>query len=275
MAVLPCAVCEAMCLDAADGTLTPAETAALDRHVAGCTHCAAQLAEAQRGAAWMEMLKAQRPEPPADMLQRILTATAEVAAEQQLHVAAAQPAVTLQPAAPPPARLAPWGRARAQWTSLSARFSTGGGGYATAFQPRMAMTAAMAFFSLALTMNLSGIRLTDLRPSQLHRTIADTGAGISRSVQNMRVVYQLESRVDELRGNGVDRDDNKFQRDPSGPYVDGDSNPAPQQKQNAQPQDEPKQDTPKGTSELQPLTAPTLERTGYVPAGATHTGKGV
>ena len=73
----PCEVCEAMCLDAVDGTLTAAEQAMFDRHVAGCVGCAEQMSEAKRGAAWMEMLKGHRPEPPAGMLQRILAQTSE------------------------------------------------------------------------------------------------------------------------------------------------------------------------------------------------------
>jgi soluble lytic murein transglycosylase-like protein len=75
----------------------------------------------------------------------------------------------------------------------------------TIFQPRLAMTAAMAFFSIALTLNLAGVRLRDLRaanfgPSGVRRTVADVGASASRQFENSRVVYKLESRVSELRG---------------------------------------------------------------------------
>ncbi len=45
------------------------------------------------------------------------------------------------------------------------------------FQPRFAMTAAMAFFSIALTMNLTGVlrrlRASDLRPSSLKRDLIE------------------------------------------------------------------------------------------------------
>jgi hypothetical protein len=72
------------------------------------------------------------------------------------------------------------------------------------FQPRLAMTAAMAFFSIALTLNLTGVRLRDLRasdftPGGISRTVADASASATRSFQNLRVVYQVESRVSELR----------------------------------------------------------------------------
>jgi len=62
----------------------------------------------------------------------------------------------------------------------------------------------MAFFSLALTMNLLGVRLRDVRagnftPSALRRTAADAGASVSRTFQNNPMVYRVESRVSELR----------------------------------------------------------------------------
>ena len=67
------------------------------------------------------------------------------------------------------------------------------------------MTAAMAFFSIVLTLNLTGVRLRDLRAadftaSGLRRTMADASASATRTFQNNRVVYQVESRVSELRG---------------------------------------------------------------------------
>jgi hypothetical protein len=66
------------------------------------------------------------------------------------------------------------------------------------------MTAAMAFFSIALTLNLTGVRLRDLRasnftPSALKRTVADMDASATRTFQNNRAVYQVESRLSELR----------------------------------------------------------------------------
>src|SRR5580698_2144943 len=72
---MACAVCEAMCPDAVDGTLSEAERRAFDKHLAGCVSCSDELAEAQRGAAWMAMLKGHTPEPPAALLQRILAET--------------------------------------------------------------------------------------------------------------------------------------------------------------------------------------------------------
>ena len=75
-------------------------------------------------------------------------------------------------------------------------------------QPRFAMTAAMAFFSLALTMNLTGvhladIHLSDLRPSAVRRSFWGANARAIRYYDNLRVVYELQSRVREMqRENG-------------------------------------------------------------------------
>lgn len=194
-----CDLCEAMLLDAVDGTLSAEEQADFERHVAGCVACARDLAEARRGAAWMEMLKEQKPEPSAALLSRILAETtgrqAQSAAVATMPVRAelvehAAPAPHLAPASMP-------GKLLAFRRKLAAAFSFDAS--ESHFQPRLAMTAAMAFFSIALTMNIGGIRLTDLRPSALQRTLADLSASASRSIQNMRVVYQVESQINDLR----------------------------------------------------------------------------
>jgi hypothetical protein len=74
----------------------------------------------------------------------------------------------------------------------------------TFMQPRLAMTAAMAFFSIALTLNLTGVHITqlrasDLKPSSLRRSFYDANAKVVRSIDNLRVVYELESRVQDLQ----------------------------------------------------------------------------
>ncbi len=248
---LSCEACETMCLDAVDGTLTAAEQIVFDRHVAGCVNCAQQMTEAQRGAAWLEMLKGHRPEPPAGMMQRILAQTSEAEMSRVFPRHGVVPTPEFRNVVP--AR----GLREALWEKIESTFTFDGG--TAHFQPRMAMTAAMAFFSLALTLNLGGVRITDLRPGSIQRSFADAKASAARTIQNMRVVYQVESRVNDLRN-----DD----RDPSSPFQGVDANkqqkapatqpqtrPAPQNQQPDKPKAD--QDIPKGTSELIPeQTAP-------------------
>jgi hypothetical protein len=258
---MACAVCEAMCPDAVDGTLTEAEQRAFDKHLAGCTTCAEELAEAQRGAAWMAMLKGHTPEPPAALLQRILAETTGTQAAAAAPVPALAPSLVIAPIYEEPLQVWPpramdqtGGRFLAFRRKLADLFSFENGN--ASFQPRLAMTAAMAFFSIALTLNMTGVRLSDLRagslrPSSLRRTVADAGASAARSFQNLRVVYQVESRVNDLRNSEFG---NETQDDTQTPgtldrtHRSSDKTPDPNQQA---PENKPKQDVPQGTSSLQ------------------------
>jgi hypothetical protein len=192
-----CIVCQSLLPEAVDGTLTSPEQLVFDAHIAGCTACSMELAEAQRGAAWLGMLKSTPPEPPVHLLAKILAETSDL---QSSAVAA-------------PAFIAPvWAVPAAYRPSFAARLSAFGRSMSNAFsmehaqsvfQPRLAMTAAMAFFSIALTLNLTGVRLRDVRaenftPSGIKRTVADSTASLTRSFQNNRSVYQVESRLSEM-----------------------------------------------------------------------------
>jgi hypothetical protein len=86
----------------------------------------------------------------------------------------------------------------------------------TMLQPRLAMTAAMAFFSIALTLNLTGVRITDLRasdlkPSSILRSCYEAKAKVVRYSDNLRVVYELESRVRDLQRSSDDDGSNRTQ----------------------------------------------------------------
>ncbi|HEY1810470.1 MAG TPA: zf-HC2 domain-containing protein [Acidobacteriaceae bacterium] len=194
---IDCVVCEMMCPDAVDGTLTEAERRLFDRHVAGCPSCAKELEEAHRGAAWLGVLKGHTPEPPAALLAKILAETTgtEDAANAMPEFVRALPVQAVAPA---------WALTSMVRKVVDVfRIETA----RATFQPRLAMTAAMAFVSIALTLNLTGVRLKNLRasdftPSGLRRNVADASAAAARNFQNMRLVYQVESRVSELRGEG-------------------------------------------------------------------------
>ena len=198
-----CSVCEAMLPEAVDGMLSETEQNAFDRHVAGCVECARELAEAQRGAAWLSMLKTQAPEPPAGLLAKILAET--TGAAQQPESPAAIPFLPARPVIVPEVsrtakRLRRPTLARSQAMGRLPRDQQRSG---LCSQPRLAMTAAMAFFSIALTLNLTGVRLRDLRasnftPSAIKRTVADMNASATRKFENNRAVYQVESRLSEL-----------------------------------------------------------------------------
>ncbi len=210
-----CDVCETMLPEAVDGLLSESEQQAFDKHLASCVVCSRELAEARRGAAWLSMLKSQAPEPPAGLLAKILAETSGAAQPGTSPVATAVP--TLQTAPLPvglkPSRGVGNRGASSRWASFRKQmgdiFSIETA--RATFQPRMAMTAAMAFFSIALTLNLTGVRLRDLRasnftPSAIKRTIANVDASAIRMFQNNRAVYQVESRLNELRNDDSTED---------------------------------------------------------------------
>ena len=192
-----CAQCEAMLTDALDGTLSAADQEVFDLHVSQCDPCAQLVADARRGAAWLEMLRTPAPEPPAALLERILAQTslfgtvghigpvgmesssfavATLADPQKVIPALAAGYVVAGPGA---------GRGNVIAFPLRAvaavRTSSLG---QILLQPRLAMTAAMAFFSIALTLNLTGIHPTSLRASDLQPASLKRGY----SAMNARVV---------------------------------------------------------------------------------------
>jgi hypothetical protein len=203
-----CVQCEAMLSDALDGTLSAEDQEFFELHMAHCGPCAQGLADARRGAAFLEMLRTPAPEPPAELLERILAQTSGaflpatqagfnpasmtnpeegIAAMAPGYVTTGMPGATVIPF---PLRFV-----------AAVRRNTIG---QLMLQPRLAMTAAMAFFSIALTMNLTGIhptslRVTDLKPSSLTRDYANAKASVARYYGGLRVVYELESRVHDLQ----------------------------------------------------------------------------
>ena len=71
-------------------------------------------------------------------------------------------------------------------------------------QPRFAMSFGMAFFSLSVGLNVAGVKVSDvrhvdLRPSAVRRTYYETSGKIAKYYENLRVVYEFEARVRELK----------------------------------------------------------------------------
>jgi hypothetical protein len=118
-------------------------------------------------------------------------------------------------------------------------------------EPRLLMTAAMAFFSIAVTLNLTGvrlsrIRLSDLKPSSLRmyveRQFTMASTPIIRYYDHLRFVYEVQSRVRELRRTAPVGQNNSTpdqnQKKPSGP---GESQQTPNHKDGGSRVDPPQQ----------------------------------
>lgn len=184
-----CGEWETLLADALDGLLKPEEQARFEAHKAGCPACSALYEAARKGREWLEFLSPE-PEPPEWLLEKILATTGPGHAVSGLPVPAGAGMV---PAFVPPV----W-----QQPGFLARMRAGA-------QPRLLMTAAMAFFSIALTLNLAGVRLSnlrlaDLRPhavrSYMERQLTMASVPIVRYYDHLRFVYEVEARMRELRG---------------------------------------------------------------------------
>jgi Putative zinc-finger len=191
-----CGEWETLLADALDDLLMAEDKAKFTAHMAACPACAVLYEESRKGREWLEFLSPD-PEPPAGLLEKILAKTGpgHKAAGEMMPMPAAAGTV---PAFVPPVWQQPGFMARVRST----------------MQPRLMLTAAMAFFSIALTLNMTGIRmseihvtpirLADLRPravrAYMERQLNMASVPIVRYYDHLRFVYEVESRVRELRG---------------------------------------------------------------------------
>ena len=188
-----CGQWETLLADALDGLLRPEDEGTFSSHMATCAYCAELFEQARRGREWLEFL-APEPEVPPHLLEKILAETGHgKAAPSKLAVAGGPSAsgkvLTMLPA---------W--QRPGFSGRMRRFA----------EPRLLMTAAMAFFSIALTLSLTGVRfsaikMADLRPASLRsaveKRIMTASTPIVRYYDHLRFVYEVESTVRELRRN--------------------------------------------------------------------------
>ncbi len=174
---MQCSEFDALLADALDGALTGADRQRFDSHQASCPNCGALFAQASAGMAWLGELE--DVETPPNLVHNILAATIG-----QVEAAA--------PAARP--REGRWQRLHG-WVRPV---------LAPVLQPRFAMSFGMAFFSVSLILNLLGVRLSDFRhvdltPSGIVRGYYETQGRVVRYYENIRVVYEIESRVQQLK----------------------------------------------------------------------------
>jgi hypothetical protein len=165
-----------------DGLLPAGECAAFDAHSAECRVCAELLKQSKQGQEWLQFLEAE-PDVPSDLVERIVGKTSGTVAGGPLALPGAAPIAAAPHVLGIPVR-------RVMWDT------------------RMVMTAAMAFFSIALTLNLAGVKLTNLRladltPASMETNLTRQFYGAEKSVvryyDNLRLVYEVESKMRELR----------------------------------------------------------------------------
>ena len=191
---LTCEEWEALLVDFLDGTLAVGTPDSFHGHRESCPACAEMFTQAGQGREWLSFLRVE-PEAPSTLVVRILAQTSGTEARSGMNG-------DMVPAAAAPIPVAP---AVPFWR----RGGLGIAGRQMA-QPRLLMTAAMAFFSITLTLNMAGVRLStihmaDLNPSalgsNLNKQFHMTSARVVRYYDNLRFVYQMEAQVREMRRN--------------------------------------------------------------------------
>jgi hypothetical protein len=183
---MACAEFDALLSDALDGGLssglTDKDREKFEAHRRVCATCGPMFAETQAGLQFLRTLE--EVQPPAYLVHNILAATSGV--ESRRTVSA-------------DGRTAPFAeRAREWWDSF---FSP-----VTSFvrQPRFVMSFGMIFFSFSLALSIAGVKpadvaKVDLRPAALRHAYNDAQIKVVKFYDNIRFVYEIESKVRELK----------------------------------------------------------------------------
>ena len=176
---MQCTEFDALLSEALDQTLDGETLQRFQAHGESCEVCGPLLKEAEAGRQWLKSLE--EAEPPAHLLQSILIATSGLETSRFHAVIPGQPSW--------------WERFKATVVAPTV---------AVLRQPRFAMSFGMVFFSLSISMSLAGVKLRDLRnldlrPSAIKRTYYETSGRVVKYYENIRVVYEIESRVREFK----------------------------------------------------------------------------
>lgn len=175
---MQCLEVEVLLADALDGALHGPTLAAFEAHQQDCTTCRSMVEEVRAGMHLLQGLD--EAEPPRNLVHNILAQT--IGALPSEHA-------IVKP------------RGEGWMEKLKARLATV---FAPVVTPRFAMSFGMAFFSITMLLGIAGFHFADLRHWDLSsrgitKTYYATQARVMRYYENMRLVYEIESRVRDLR----------------------------------------------------------------------------
>jgi hypothetical protein len=181
---MQCNEFDALLGDALDQRLSGQKLEGFQAHARSCPTCGPLLAEADAGLRWLHELV--EIEPPINLVDNILAATTGLSTAR-LHGATGAD-VQLS-----------WFDRMQGWAQMLVSPV-----FAIAKQPRFAMSFGMAFFSLSVSMSLAGVKVSDLRhadlrPSAIKRNYYETSGKVVKYYENIRFVYEFESRVREFK----------------------------------------------------------------------------
>ena len=188
---MQCQEFDALLTDALDCVLSGAALGRFQAHTRTCSACGPLFAEVEAGRNWLKDLT--EVEPPAGLVNTILASTTGVDS-QRLRVNVGAPSRVSS-------SLGSWIERAQAWISAGMQPIWG-----TVRQPRFAMSFGMAFFSLSVALSVLGVKASDLRqvslrPAAIRHTYYNTQARVVRYYENIRFVYEVESRVRELKRN--------------------------------------------------------------------------
>jgi len=181
---MQCSEFEALLFDALDNQLTGAKQERFRAHARVCAKCGPLFAEAEAGQHWLKSLA--EVEPPANLVNDILAATSGIPSYRLHEIAASAHQPSLGE------RIREW--ADSLLTPV----------WSTVRQPRFAMSFGMAFFSLSVALSVAGVKPTDIKQadlsrSGLRRTYYTTQARVVKYYENIRLVVEIESKVQEIK----------------------------------------------------------------------------
>jgi hypothetical protein len=182
---MQCAEFDGLLTEALDGVLTGAALERFQAHARSCVACGQLFAEAEAGRNWLKELT--EVAPPASLVTNILASTTGVETQRLwVNLIESRPRVTW------------WERAQA-WASGTMQPI-----WETVRQPRFAMSFGMAFFALSVALSVLGVKPADLRqvslrPTAIRHTYYNAQARVVRYYDNIRFVYEVESRVREFK----------------------------------------------------------------------------
>jgi Putative zinc-finger len=181
---MQCAEFDALLSEALDQRLSGDKLENFQAHARGCPTCGPLLAEADAGLRWLHELV--EVEPPVTLVDNILAATTGIDTVRLRGTQRAQAQIS-------------WFDSLQDWANTLVSPILG-----IAKQPRFAMSFGMAFFSLSITLSMAGVKLSDLRhadlrPSAIKRNYYETSGKVVKYYENIRFVYEIESRVREFK----------------------------------------------------------------------------
>ena len=188
---IECAEFEALLSDALDGhlmdkdgRLSATRQESFEAHRRVCAVCGPLFEDVQAGHRWLRALE--EVEPPAHLVHNILAATSGVVSTRPQTSRA-------------DGRTTPFSeRLRERWDSFFTPLA------AFVRQPRFVMSFGMIFFSFSLALSVAGVKASDaakvsLRPSAVRHAYNDAQIKVVKYYDNIRFVYEIESKVRELR----------------------------------------------------------------------------